>query len=354
MLSPRLPPPVRGTSASIGALKVIEAAVDRGLDARTLCDAAAVDLQVCQRSEARIPYEWQVGLWEQAMRLLRDPSFPVFVATRFRPGTYDVPAFVCMTQPNLGAALRQGVRYTRIWTTTASWDFAVGPDETVMTLHLDGGGHGSESRLGVRCISESSLIELVFGGRGLTGVFWSPREVRFSHARPRDSSAIESALEAPVKFSCAKTELVLDSSVMALPVLKADPDLAAFFEKQADALLARCVDAEPDSVGLRLRAALAEELRSGVPTLDSASARLGIGARTLRRRLQEESTTFHDVLDETRSELARLYIGAPKLAIGEVAFLLGFSEPSAFHRAFKRWTGMTPLAYRKNVGPSIG
>jgi AraC-like DNA-binding protein len=72
--------------------------------------------------------------------------------------------------------------------------------------------------------------------------------------------------------------------------------------------------------------------------------------RGLPRRLQEERTAFHEVLDETRRDLAKRYVREQRLPLGEVAFLLGFSEPSAFHRAFKRWTGTTPAAYRSGPG----
>ena len=91
---------------------------------------------------------------------------------------------------------------------------------------------------------------------------------------------------------------------------------------------------------------IAEELCDGEPTLDRLARRLHMSARTLHRRLAEESTTFRQVVSEVRQELAERHLREGKLAIAEIAFLLGFSEASAFHRAFKRWTGLSPQKYR--------
>jgi AraC-like DNA-binding protein len=105
-----------------------------------------------------------------------------------------------------------------------------------------------------------------------------------------------------------------------------------------------------DSLTRQVRGLLTEALKAGDPRLETLSQRLGLSARTLQRRLREEGTSHQDLLDEVRSELSRRYLLEPELAICEVAYLLGFSEPSAFHRAFRRWTGVTPKAFRMSRG----
>jgi AraC-like DNA-binding protein len=95
-----------------------------------------------------------------------------------------------------------------------------------------------------------------------------------------------------------------------------------------------------------VRRHLASELGKGQPTLEQIAPRLHMSPRTLHRRLDEEGTSYRQILTEVRRELASRHLMECRLAIGEIAFLPGFSEPSAFHRAFKRWTGHGPLAYR--------
>jgi YesN/AraC family two-component response regulator len=97
----------------------------------------------------------------------------------------------------------------------------------------------------------------------------------------------------------------------------------------------------------RLRRLIREELCGGRPTLEHLAGRLHMSGRTLHRRLGEEGTTFRQVVTDVRRELAERHLRERRLAIGEIGFLLGFSEASVFHRAFKRWTGWRPLAYRE-------
>ena len=132
-----------------------------------------------------------------------------------------------------------------------------------------------------------------------------------------------------------------------MPFETADPQLQAILEAQVLAMFQRLtkVKAVRDSV----RRLLAGELCNGEPNLEQIAPRLHMSARTLHRRLEEEGTSFRQVLAEVRREIGARHLSERRLAIGEIAFLLGFSEPSAFHRAFKRWTGHAPLAYRQSI-----
>jgi AraC-like DNA-binding protein len=121
--------------------------------------------------------------------------------------------------------------------------------------------------------------------------------------------------------------------------------LFAYLERHADALQARVPDA--DSLAGRVRKCLIARLRDGEPEQPTIARALGLSERTLQRRLRAEHTTFAALLDQVRSELASMYLLDPQLAVFEVAYLLGFSEPSAFNRAFRRWTGKTPREFRR-------
>jgi AraC-like DNA-binding protein len=331
-----------GTIASFCSLAVIQAVTARGFDARALIELAQIEGEASQGMEERMSFERHLVLYEAAMALVRDPGFPVFLASRLTPSDYDTIGFACMTRATLGGALQQAIRYHRIWTDASRWEFEERPTTSTLTFVLD-----EPMRLGARCVTEHVLAEMVHAGRVLTGESWAPREVWLRHPRPRDVTAHERFFGARVLFDRPSSALVLDTAVFELPLLKSDPKLAAFFERQADEILARFD--RSGAISYRLRGYLAKEIQSGLPSLESAASHLGVSARTLRRRLQEEGTAFQDLLDETRCELARRYLLEERLAPGEVAFLLGFSEPSAFHRAFKRWTGQTPLTYRKTA-----
>lgn len=113
--------------------------------------------------------------------------------------------------------------------------------------------------------------------------------------------------------------------------------------------LARPLEASVDSLLARVRRFLAEMLGDGAPSLGAIAQRLHMSPRTLQRRLELDGTSFHVLAGDVRRERALAYLADPKLPLAEVAFLLGFSAPSAFHRAFRKWTGRTPLQHRRSV-----
>ena len=192
---------------------------------------------------------------------------------------------------------------------------------------------------------EMTLAIAVSFARRVTGVDWTPREVSFRHSRPQSVAEHERIFRSPVRFGRPSNELIFDSSLLALPMAKADAGLCAILDRHARELLAK----SPRRGGLaeRVRRLLGEALNGGDPRQEAVSQKLGISVRTLQRRLSEEGTSHQDLLDEVRSELSRRYLQESKLAICEVAYILGFSEPSAFHRAFRRWTGVTPKEFRR-------
>jgi AraC-like DNA-binding protein len=329
--------------AAICSTMLIQSAVARGLDAAPLARAAGLPRDRPVTLDDRTSFEQYLGLWELVMRTLDDPAFPIFAGSRVRPSDYETMGFLCMVQPTVEGALEQAVRYHRFWTDASGWEIERAQNTVTLRFVVQ-----QPLRLGPRCGSESLLAEMVHAGRLLTGGDLSPTQILFRHEKPRKIDAHEAMFRSPVRFGAEVTALVFDAEVLALPLLKGDRELAAFFERKAQEFMGR-IDEVPQGSSGKLRAVLLDEFRRGVPTLEGAATRLGLSARTLRRRLQEEGTTFQDVLDETRCRIAKRHLQERRLALGEVAFLLGFSEPSAFHRAFKRWTGTTPLAFRRDA-----
>jgi AraC-like DNA-binding protein len=196
-----------------------------------------------------------------------------------------------------------------------------------------------------RQISEYVLGCVLVVFRQATGLDWRPLEVRFPHQEPADTSEHRRLFRAPLRFGCYRSELVIPRNLLDAPLLRADPALQSLVEMQVKGLMKNVPRAEAaiDSI----RRLLGEELCDGEPTLGLLAARLHMSARTLHRRLSTENTTFRRVVSEVRRELAERHLREGKLAVAEIAFLLGFSEASAFHRAFKRWTGLSPHAYRR-------
>jgi AraC-like DNA-binding protein len=331
------------TIAAGMAFKLLELAVASGMSPDAV-RAIPLPPRTVNGLETRIPFETQLALWETAMRALRDPGFPISVASRIRPSDYSVIGFACMTSASLGEALRLAVRYRRILSDATSWEVREDGDTAILAHHGNG-----PLRLGMRVNAECAIAEMVNAARALVGRPIVAAEIRFHHDKPTDTRAHESFFRSPIRWGAEITGVVFDRALLAAPLVKTDPALAAFFRRHTDALLQRI--AGDESVASRLEAVLVEQTPHGQPTLEASAKRLGMSSRTMRRRLREEGTRYQEVLDRARCDLAKRYLEDPKLAVGEVAFLLGFSEVSAFHRAFKRWTGETPVTFR-DAAPS--
>lgn len=310
------------------------------MNANTLYRAVGLNPAVPKDPDARIPFAQIVALYEQAAVMTGDDWFGLRVGEHVDATAFDVLGYSVINSPTFGAALDRVVRYNFIWTNGSCFTVEnVNGRTTVEYVYLDESIH--ERRHDV----EMTFAALVVLGRRVTGVDWAPREIRFQHERPPDTSEHERIFQCPILFGAITNDFVFDSSYLNLPIIKADARLCALLDRHANELLARYP--REDSLVERMRTLLKDELNGGDASLEVLAAKLGMSARTLQRKLHALGTSHQELLDEMRKDLALRYLREPGMAVCEVAYLLGFSESSAFHRAFKRWTGSTPSEFRK-------
>jgi AraC-like DNA-binding protein len=181
--------------------------------------------------------------------------------------------------------------------------------------------------------------------RNIAGQQIVPREVAFPFPRPADTEAYRSCFRAPLHFDRPQGALLLSRGDLDLPVTTGDPTLRGYLEQLADQALGSII--APSSFADRVRQVLWTRLSAGRPSLEQMSAKLGLSVRTVQRRLHQEGTSFADLLEEFRREMASHLLRDPSLAAYEIAFLLGYSDPSTFFRAFRRWYGVSPQEFRR-------
>jgi AraC-like DNA-binding protein len=170
----------------------------------------------------------------------------------------------------------------------------------------------------------------------------------FTH-EPQDVAGYAEVLGCPVRARASWNGWALAKSAMRLTLRRRDPALRQWLERQAADILAHL----PATGDIRdeVRSILSGQLTTGEMRIDVAARRLAMTPRTLQRRLSEAGTSFGALCDDARRQAAQTYLADPTLSIGEVAYLLGYSEPTAFHRAFKRWHATTPQAFRARIAP---
>jgi AraC-like DNA-binding protein len=279
-----------------------------------------------------------VGLLARAAGATGDANIGLHLAERADPGSFDVRSYAMLSSPTLGAAFERLGRYQRLVHETNRVELAVSEGRATLRHPLPGGGAAP------RHSAEFIVAAWVRVGRLVTGVDWAPAEVRFAHPRPEGVRDHERFFRAPVRFGTGETALVLPAALLDTACVRSDPALLAVLDRHAGALLDRAPRAA--SVADRARAVLVEEGPGGAPGAARLAARLRMSVRTLNRLLAAEGTSYRRLLDQIRNETAARRLAEDRLSIAEIGFLLGVSDLSAFHRAFKRWTGTTPAAFR--------
>lgn len=168
-------------------------------------------------------------------------------------------------------------------------------------------------------------------------------QATFSYPLPVHGAEYDLLFSCPIEFSTAQSSLLFHSRYLDMPLLQDERTLKLFLERSPANLLSRPDDG--DSLTSQLRRLLSRD-SSRWPDLETVAAHLHISPQTLRRHLREEGSSFQELKDQLRRDIAIYHLGRADLSLQQIAEQLGFSEPSAFHRAFKKWTGLTPGAYR--------
>lgn len=320
---------------------VVAGAAAGGVAPADLLAAAGIAARDLADPDGRLSRVLEARLWHAAARLTGDDAFGPHLAERVAPDGFGALGFALRSSPTLGDAYARLSRFLRL--------VAHGP---VMTTTVEGAvvrlGHAPPptppppSRHAV----EFLLTVLVDLARRGVDAAYLPRAVTFRHPAPARLDEHQRLLGPGVRFDAAHDEVVIDRDRCDRAQRHAEPALARVLDDHLAQQLGALGD-EDASVVDRTRRALFAELDHGEPAIEVIAARLRMSPRSLQRRLKQEGASLTGVLDRLREELARRYLDEARDSIGEVAFRLGFSDPSTFHRAFRRWTGLTPAAYRR-------
>lgn len=320
-------------------LRLLETAATRArVDFGAALDEVGIDREDARRADAWFPRDAIYRLWERLAELTHDPAFGIHVAEAqvADPSTGGVVEYAARNAPTLADAYARVERYARLVLDGADYRFEWAEDSGVLSYALPDDPRGPP-----RIPVEWAVALWVVKGRALVGVDFAPVEVSFPHARSVDTAELDRVLRCPLQFGAERTRVVLARRDLERPVVGADRGLSEVLDRYAEDLLAKIPS--QTSIHDRVRHYLVRALSSGGdPSLPAIADALHVSARTLQRRLHDEGVSHRDLVDEIRRDFALRFVENAEMSIGEMTFLLGFSEPSAFLRAFRRWTGSTP------------
>ena len=268
-----------------------------------------------------------------------DHAFPFRYAEGFVPDAMGALGLAMKTAGTVGDALQRLVRYILVLTDTLEYELVEEPGGR--RIVLVGRPH---HRRGARLANECALGAITSFLRAAVGTRVVPTAVSFRHARPASDQPHHDFFGCPVRFGEPDDAVHLDHRLLATRTRLADEGLSAYLLHQLDDLHRRMGER---SVVAQVRSAVTDHLPDGVPSRATVARRLALSERTLHRRLAEEGVSYQQLANEARQEAAEALLADDRHTLTDVAYLTGFGDQSAFTRAFKRWTGQTPQAYRR-------
>ncbi|MEM9573437.1 MAG: AraC family transcriptional regulator [Pseudomonadota bacterium] len=272
----------------------------------------------------------------------RDPSglgLALRIGASMRCDEYGAFGLAWKSAPDLRGSYVRSERYGRVLGSAEAYTLERDPQGNYFSLEKAGDGS-----LGMQLSNEASLAAVAAISQEVSAEPFVPLAVYFKHAARGDIGVFRAHFGCPVHFDADRNALLVSDAALSAPNNLGDQTIVQFFDRHLEKELA----ALPDDAALetRVRMAVSQTLSEGVPTLSDIAASLGMGARTLQRRLAENGVSFQSLVDHARRTLAQQLLRETEYSLAEIAFLAGFSEQSAFTRAFKRWSGQTPRSYR--------
>lgn len=319
-------------------------AEQRGLARDDLVRRFALDEEQLADVDGRLPLSTYTRMWDELPVLLDDEHMPLHVS-RTAVGT-DLPlnALIYLSAPTVRHGLERLLRYQRL-----TFDLA---DEPASEM-IDTG-----DRVDLVFHHERTAIETPTGPAidGFIGVLLMigiatqrsvvPLAVRLRHPHPRDSAPYVEAFGCLPRFEAHADCLTLRREDVELPHVTPSPNLSVILARHADDLLSRL---PTDETTQRVHRLVRDRMTEGALDLSTIARDLGMSSRTLQRRLADAGVSLRSVIDEERRALAIRLIRDPKMSLVDIAYLLGFSDQTAFSRAFARWTHAPPTRYRRDL-----
>jgi AraC-like DNA-binding protein len=315
-------------------LPLLEYLENEGFDLTAILDRVGIPQSALEDTNTRFPKRKFQALWQVASEATGDPAIALRVSTMVKANTLGIIGYLASASESRRNAFELVKGLTPLLWEDVECDLESGGEVAFIRCRT-----GSNPRASHFTI-EYAIGLTVTMSRVLGAGHSDPLEARFSYSAPGYADEYERILRLPVRFDAGEDGVLFPISMMDSLNPSADAALRQLLERYAADQLAKLPTSARFSQ--RIRACILSMLPLGSLTADTVAAQFSMSNRTLRRRLQEEATSYQEILDDVRTELARHYLTKEKRGIDEVAFLLGFSDPSAFTKAFRRWTGQTP------------
>lgn len=283
-------------------------------------------------------------LYQQVLSLLQDESFGLQSGKGVTPGAFRMMCYAIIHCENLGKAIRRACEFFRIFY-EPSFHLTLWKRQELASMGYPS-AWGDASKRPVQASDAYGLSAWHRFCGWLIGRNIELKEVRFMGCEPEGRRKYERLFATTLTFGAERNEVLFESRFLDLPIVQNENSLKEFLRTAPYQLLVMPSEGENTGLIAQVRQLMGHDFSQGLAGFDQVASALNMSAPTLRRRLKREGISYQQLKDECRKEAAIAYLSRPELSINAVAALMGFTDPSAFHRSFKKWTGQPPGQYR--------
>jgi AraC-like DNA-binding protein len=315
------------------------------IDPVEIINRVGLDITLFEDSESMISFAAMGRLLKECAARTQCPHFGLLVGQRSGLGCLGIIGLLAQQMPDVGSALRSLIRHLHVHDRGAAPTLSVEQGVAVLSYLIYQQGVESSDQI------YDGSIAIIFNILwALCGPAWRPTEVLFSHRPPGDIQPYRHFFQAPLRFDMEQTALVFPAQWLDRAVADTDPLLRQQLEKRIAAL----ESLDPRDLVGQLRCVLRSLLITRQSSLEQVAELFSMHRRTLNRRLEEQNHTFQKLVNEIRYEIARQLLENTRLSVGQIAAILDYSDASVFTRAFRRWSGQTPTAWRARLSNGNG
>ncbi|MFT7126646.1 MAG: AraC-like DNA-binding protein [Pseudoalteromonas tetraodonis] len=287
----------------------------------------------------RTPHDTTIVYWSAVAEISGDNNIGLHLGEATPNFQGQVIEYLFLSSSTFGEGLKRALHYQRLLSDAAKGELGTDSNGTFLSFDTV-----DEEPNKLRHLYEWLVCMLSNFFKETTGDEFLPVKIHFKHGKPADISEHKRILKCELEFDCPSARIYFDPSVLDLPSRHAEPELFKLHDELAGKHLTHL---EKLDIVIRVRSAIGEVLEMGTADLETIAGKLSMTPRELRSRLNEVGTNFNQTLADFRQELAKRLLATTNETIDEIVYLTGFSEPSTFYRAFKRWVNMTPVEYRE-------
>ncbi|AZZ90057.1 helix-turn-helix domain-containing protein [Hahella sp. KA22] len=311
---------------------------ERGMDINALAREAELDLSMLEDQDYRVPLPAYNLLWSRAEETLKDPAVGLHVGEWVDSRRMGVIGHIIFNNRTLEQGLKQYVRLSALVNEGVRTEFHLQGDDAVIEYHCERPEYYHRAGM------DRMLALSVTRARRFVSEKIYLTKVGFAHPAPEYVAEYERIFQCPVSFGQPCCSLAFNKDFLSFELPQRNPYLHQALTRQVEALLQKL--SLRRTVSHKVKAIVAKRLSRGDIEAEKVAEKMNMSRHTLYRKLKQEDVSFQELVEQVRKDKALDYLQKGKYSLSEIAFLLGFSELSAFSRAFKRWTGESPANYR--------